>query len=165
MGQPQRPIVDVHLLLVRDGKILLTQRHGGYAAGGWHAPSGKVENETLVAAVIREGREEVGVEVDPADLRCVHALHVQNPDEEPRIGWFFEATRWLGEPTNREPDKCARIDWFDLDGGLPDGMIPYPGAGIAAYRAGIPFSVVGFGDPHPRALGSSFPWASPARTS
>jgi 8-oxo-dGTP diphosphatase len=125
MGQPQRPIVDVHLLLVRDGQILLTQRHGGYAAGGWHAPSGKVDTEeSILDAVIREGFEEVGIHVKPTDLRCVHTLHVHNPGEQPRIGWFFETTRWTGEPVNHEPDKCAAIGWFALDGGLPDTMIP-----------------------------------------
>lgn len=153
MRQPQRPIVDVHLLLVRDGQILLTQRRGGYATGGWHAPSGKVDTgESILDAVIREGAEEVGVLVQPTDLRCVHTLHVHHPHEEPRIGWFFEATRWTGEPTNQEPDKCAAIGWFTLDGGLPNTMIPYPEAGILAYRTGIPFSILGWGDPTARPI-------------
>jgi 8-oxo-dGTP diphosphatase len=153
MGQPQRPIVDVHLLLVRDGQILLTQRHGGYAAGGWHAPSGKVDTEeSIVDAVIREGLEEIGVHIKPTHLRCVHTLHAHNPGEQPRIGWFFETTQWTGEPVNREPDKCAAIGWFTLDGGLPDTMIPYPKAGILAYRAGIPFSILGWGEPTPRPI-------------
>ncbi|WP_185447298.1 hypothetical protein [Kribbella qitaiheensis] len=35
-----RTIIDVHLLLVRDGQILLAQRQGtGYADGQWHMPS------------------------------------------------------------------------------------------------------------------------------
>lgn len=68
MGQPpQRPILDVHLLLVRDGQILLTQRCGGYAANGWHAPSGKSDvQESIVDAVVREALEEIGVTAEPA---------------------------------------------------------------------------------------------------
>ena len=148
MGQPQNPVVDVHLLLVRDGHILLTQRCGGYAAGGWHAPSGKVDTgESVVDAVIREGFEEVGVVVRPADLRCVHTIHVKNPGEDPRIGLFFEAISWIGEPSNREPEKCSAIGWYPLDQ-LPHPMIPYPAAGIAAYQAGENFGVLGWDDHH-----------------
>lgn len=72
--------------------------------GGWHAPSGKVDTgESILDAVIREGVEEVGILVEPTDLRCVHTMHVHHPHEEPRIGWCFEATRWTGEPVNQEP--------------------------------------------------------------
>lgn len=146
----QHVILDVHLLLVRDNHILLTQRRGGYGAGGWHAPSGKAEpDESIVDAVIREAHEEIGVTVDPADLRCVHALHVQHDGEQPRVGFFFETTRWHGEPTNQEPDKCSAVRWFPL-AELPDEMIPYPAAGIIGYRDGIPFSVVGWGQQTPQ---------------
>ncbi len=159
MGQPpQHVILDVHLLLVRDGHILLTQRCGGYGAGGWHAPSGKAETgESIVDAVIREAHEEIGVIVDPDDLRCVHAIHVQHDDEHPRVGFFFEATRWHGEPTNQEPDKCSALGWFPLTE-LPEEMIPYPAAGILGYRDGIPFSVFGWGHHTPR------PASPPARS-
>ena len=39
--------------------------------------------------------------------------------------------------------------WFAFTG-LPDGMIPYPAAGISAYLAGVPFSVFGWGHETPR---------------
>ena len=150
MGQPHRMIVDVHVLLIRDRQVLLSQRLGGYGSGLWHMPSGKVEaGESVEHAVIRETHEEVGVEVDAESLRCVHALHVQPPGEEPRVGFFFEATRWTGEPANLEPEKCSAIEWFDLDA-LPDAMVPYPAAGLTAYRSGIPFSVYGWGHDAPR---------------
>lgn len=164
MGQPQHPLVDVHLLLIHDDRILLTQRRGGYAAGGWHAPSGKVDTgESVVDAVVREGFEEVGVTVDPADVRCVHTLHVQNPGEDPRIGWFFTATRWTGEPSNREPDKCSAIGWYPLDD-LPDPMIPYPAAGIAAYRASVRFGILGWGNHEARPIDKTRHQRSPLLT-
>jgi hypothetical protein len=31
-----------------------------------------------------------------------------------RIGFFFTATRWHGEPVNQEPHKCAGLHWTDL---------------------------------------------------
>ena len=151
VGQtPHRVVVDAHLLLVRDNRVLLSQRRGGYGDGMWHLPSGKTEaGESVEQAVIREAYEEVGVLVAPADLRCVHAVHVQHSGEEPRVGFFFEATRWVGEPSNREPDKCSAVRWFPFTE-LPDGIIPYPAAGMSAYLAGVPFSLLGWGHETPR---------------
>lgn len=137
--------MDAHLLLVHNERLLLSQRRGGYGAGMWHLPSGKTEaGESVEQAVVREAYEEVGVLVALSDLRCVHAVHVQHAAEEPRVGFFFEATRWDGEPSNREPDKCSAVRWFPLTG-LPARMIPYPAAGISAYLTGVPFSVFGWG--------------------
>ncbi|MBK6407188.1 MAG: (deoxy)nucleoside triphosphate pyrophosphohydrolase [Holophagales bacterium] len=52
--------------LVRDGLLLLTRRpEGGPLAGFWELPGGKVEaDETPEAALAREWREELGVEVE-----------------------------------------------------------------------------------------------------
>jgi 8-oxo-dGTP pyrophosphatase MutT (NUDIX family) len=125
---PHRVILDVHLLLVRDGHVLLSQRRGGYGDGMWHLPSGKAEaGESIEDAVIREAFEEVGVTVRPADLRCVHAVQVQHTGEEPRVGFFFEATRWHGEPSNRA-------------------------AGISGYLRGIAFSLFEPGQDSPRPI-------------
>ena len=51
---------------VRDGLLLLTRRPEGDAlAGFWELPGGKVEaDETPEAALAREWREELGVEVE-----------------------------------------------------------------------------------------------------
>ncbi len=37
---------------------------------------------------------------------------------------FFKAEKWSGEPENKEPMKCERIDWFDLDC-YPSNTISY----------------------------------------
>jgi ADP-ribose pyrophosphatase YjhB (NUDIX family) len=34
---------------------------------------------------------------------------------EQRVEWFFTARTWVGEPTIREPQKCAELRWFPLD--------------------------------------------------
>jgi ADP-ribose pyrophosphatase YjhB (NUDIX family) len=99
----------------------------------------------VLTAATREAAEEVGVRIEEADLRCVHTVHVHGSGPEPRLGLFFEARRWVGEPTNREPDKCSTVRWFDLDD-LPNEIIDYPAAGIRAYRDGVPFSVHGWSE-------------------
>lgn len=131
-----RHIVDVHVLLLRQGRLLLSMRRGDAFDGGWHLPSGKLdEGEDLAAAAAREAHEEVGVRVEPGDLQHVHVAHVVAPGLPSRIGHFFTAERWLGEPVNREPAKCYRLAWFPVDG-LPDGTIEYSAAGIIAYCDG-----------------------------
>ena len=55
---------------------------------------------------------------------------------EPRLGLFFEARSWTGDPVNREPDKCGELRWFPLDA-LPEAlMVPYIRDAVASYAAG-----------------------------
>lgn len=90
--------------------MLLSRRRGSYGDGMWHLPSGKLDaGESLLEAAIREAWEEIGVRIDAADLRHVHTLHAVAPGVEPRLGVFFEALAWRGEPENREPEKCSEL--------------------------------------------------------
>jgi 8-oxo-dGTP pyrophosphatase MutT (NUDIX family) len=143
-----RHLIDVHVLLVRDDEILLTQRRDRNPLFDqqWHTASGKLDaNESVLDAAAREAFEEIGVLIETTDLRCVHTIHVRGSGPEPRLGIFFLTERWIGEPSNREPDKCAGVAWFPLDD-LPERLIPYTAAGIRGYRAGMPFSVMGWSD-------------------
>ncbi|MCP3801876.1 NUDIX domain-containing protein [Allokutzneria sp. A3M-2-11 16] len=133
-------------MLIRDDHVLLTQRRGGYGGGMWHLPSGKLDaGESIEHAVVREAHEEVGVLVTLEALEFVHLAHVHGSGPEPRIGVFFAAHTWVGEPTNREPDKCSALAWCPLND-LPADVIPYPLAGIQAYRTGRRHSVLGWTD-------------------
>jgi 8-oxo-dGTP diphosphatase len=141
-----RHLVDVHVLLLRDDRVLLTRRRDRNPLfdGRWHLPSGKLDaGESVLAAAVREVDEEVGVVVAPEDLRHVHTLHVNGSGVEPRLGLFFETRRWSGEPVNREPEKCSAVRWFPLDA-LPADLIEYPAAGLAARAAGQTFGVFGW---------------------
>ncbi|MFD1535644.1 NUDIX hydrolase [Nonomuraea guangzhouensis] len=136
-----RAIVDVHVMLVRDGTVLLGKRaNTGYGDGQWHLPSGHLEpGESVVGAAVREAREEVGVTIRPDDLEFAHVMH-RAPD---RVGLFFVARKWAGEPYNAEPHKCAELAWRPL-GELPDDTIGYPAAAIARVLAGEPFALYGW---------------------
>ncbi|MDL4770700.1 NUDIX hydrolase [Actinomadura xylanilytica] len=142
---PYTSIVDALLILVRDGKVLLAQREGtGYADGCWNLPSGKLEaDETITHAAVREGREEIGVHIAESDLGFAHLIHYRNRLGDARVGVFFAARQWKGEPYNAEPHKCSAIGWFPLEA-LPEGTYPYTVEGLAAYRRGVPFSTVGW---------------------
>ena len=130
--------LDVFLLFVRDARVLMALRENtGYADGQWNLPSGKVEpGEELLAAAVREAREEVAVVVTAARLATV--VHVQRQAETPRVGFFFEAESWHGEPANAEPHKCGGLRWVPLDA-LPDNTVPYTTAGVTQYRKGTTY--------------------------
>ncbi|MGN9842063.1 NUDIX hydrolase [Nonomuraea sp. H19] len=133
-----RAIVAVHVLLVRDGAVLLGRRAGtGYGDGLWHLPAGHLEaGEAATGAAIREAAEELGVAISAADLTLAHVMH-HAPE---RLGLFFTAGKWTGEPRNTEPHKCSELAWWPMDD-LPPDMIEYAAAAIADIRGGLPFSL------------------------
>jgi 8-oxo-dGTP pyrophosphatase MutT (NUDIX family) len=145
-----RSIVDLHLILRRDdGRVLLMRRaNTGYQDGRLHLPSGHLEQgESVVDGVIREAREEVGVVVDPADLRFVHVMHRAAETGHDRIGFFFTTNTWTGTVHNAEPDKCSELVWAD-PADLPDDTIAYPAAGIGHGLQCLACSTFGFPADH-----------------
>jgi 8-oxo-dGTP diphosphatase len=140
-----RPHVGVHLILTTDSKVLLLRRaRTGFADGSWSVPGGCLDDgETLPAAAAREAREETGVTIDPADLAFAHLCHHADPDGQSRVGVFFAARRWDGEPVNAEPDKCSEIGWHPLDN-LPAGTVSYIRTGLLACTRHSPFSLDGW---------------------
>lgn len=135
-------IVGVHLLLERDGEVLLARRSGtGYADGLLHAPSGHLEDgEDVRSALLRETREEIGLDLAPEDVEAVLVMQHRAPGGRARIGWFFRAHLAADgpQPVNREPHKCSELGWYPLDA-LPDDLVAYCRAGLDAYRAGHRF--------------------------
>lgn len=141
-----RHLIDVHLVLVRDGEVLLSRRRDSDPRfdGLWHLPSGKLDaGESVLGAASREAAEEIGVVIEPGNLRHVHTLHANGSGVEPRLGLFFEVRRWGGEPVNLEPSKCSELGWFGL-GALPGDIISYSAAGITGYLAGESFGLLGW---------------------
>lgn len=146
MADRYRSIVDVYVLLQRsDGMVLLLERSGtGYADGQLCPPSGHLEEgESVIQGAVREAREETGVAIDPEDLDFRHVVHHRNPEGQGRIGFFFTATRWQGEPVNLEPHKCAGLVWAD-PGCPPVNTVPYTAAALAQMSKAAPFSVDGW---------------------
>ena len=127
---------DVHLLLFnRDGQVLFGRRRNtGFEDGAYHLPSGHLEaGESVVQALIREAKEEVGVTIPEECVEFAHIMH--NSSGGGRAAFFFTVHQWGGMPENREPDKCSELRWFSL-GDLPDHLIDYCRAALAHIAAG-----------------------------
>jgi 8-oxo-dGTP diphosphatase len=138
----EQAILAVHVILRRDAGVLLGLRQGtGWSDGQWHLPSGHVEQEPALTALVREAWEELGVVLDPASARLVHVMHHWGTPS--RLNLFFEVTSWEGEPVNAEPHKCADVHWFDVER-LPHAMVAYAVQALHCYERGIPYSEWGF---------------------
>ena len=129
-------IPEVYLILVRDGKILLSRRfRTGYEDGKYSMVAGHADgNETMREAITREAKEEAGVEIIPKKLEHLLTMHRWCGDHE-RIGFYFTTAEWNGEIRNAEPNKCDDLSWFPLNQ-LPESTIPYIREAVNCYLRG-----------------------------
>lgn len=137
---PYTSVVDVHIILHQADEIALLERQNtGYCDGMLHLPSGHLEaGEPIHEAAVREAHEEVGVVIDPDHLELATVVHHLQEPGHARMGAFFVATRWRGEPHNAEPSEAGKLVWADPNV-LPSNTIPYPAAGVRAWLEGARF--------------------------
>ncbi|MFE8018039.1 NUDIX domain-containing protein [Streptomyces antibioticus] len=140
-------VIGVHLYLERpDGTVLLGLRHPDsvYAPSTWHVLAGHCEQENAVTCLIREAREEAGLHIERSDVELVHVVHhIDRAGDRPRMGMFFRARAWSGEPQLREPDKCTRWKFWD-PAALPDNLVPYTRVAIEGIQNGELYSETGW---------------------
>jgi 8-oxo-dGTP diphosphatase len=136
-------IVSLYLVLVKDGTTLLARRFNtGYRDGEYGLLSGHLEeHETALQGIIREAKEEGGIEINEKDIRLAHIMHRKEHDE--RMDLFFVADKWTGEPTIAEPDLCDDMQWFPLND-LPKNTIPYIKLAITNCLNDVMYSEVGW---------------------
>ena len=128
----RRVVVDVILLLMRNGRILLRERaNTGYGDGAYEPPSGELAGrETIVETAIRVARL-AGIVIGAEDVSLAHVMH--DVSGSGRIGFYLSVSGWTGEPSS--PD--AR--WFPVCD-LPTNMLDRARVALRNYADGMGFS-------------------------
>jgi 8-oxo-dGTP diphosphatase len=93
-----------------DGRVLLQQRAPGrHMEGLWEFPGGKVDSDELPeAALVRELREELGIEVAPTSL--VPACFASAPlGQKHMVLLLYLCRNWRGEP---QPLDASALRWL-----------------------------------------------------
>ncbi|WP_254863839.1 8-oxo-dGTP diphosphatase [Halovivax gelatinilyticus] len=99
--------------VVRADEVLLIEKRRGLGAGWYNGPGGKREDgETHRECVIREVREEVGIDVDTPSLERAGVLTFHLDGEAKIECQVFRTDRFEGEPTASDE---ARPEWFAVD--------------------------------------------------
>jgi ADP-ribose pyrophosphatase YjhB (NUDIX family) len=109
---PERPVVGVGGVVIADGRALLIRRGSEPLKGEWSIPGGLVElGETLEAGVLRELREETGLEVRVLELIEIFERIMREvgaaPDSRPR--YHFVIADFLCEATGGAPQAGSDV--------------------------------------------------------
>jgi ADP-ribose pyrophosphatase YjhB (NUDIX family) len=128
----RRVVVDVILLLMRNGRILLRERaNTGYGDGAYEPPSGELaDRETIVETAIRVASA-AGIAIDGENVSLAHVMH--DVSGGGRIAFFLSVSGWTGQPAS--PDVC----WFPV-GDLPTNMLDRARVALRNYADGMRFS-------------------------
>lgn len=124
----------VHILIIKDNKVLIQKRKGSNLWPGYYAlPAEHIEeSENQYDALIRGAKEELGIDIDPKNIINSYVVLRRNYFEidgkqlEPYIDYYFEIKRYKGIPKIMEEDKCDELIWADIDN-LPEPFINYEG--------------------------------------
>jgi 8-oxo-dGTP diphosphatase len=100
-------------LIDADGRVLLAQRPAGKSmAGQWEFPGGKIEaSETPEQALIRELREELGIDVTESCLAPI-AFASHDYDHFHLVMPLYAIRQWRGRPSAKEGQTLA---WASKD--------------------------------------------------
>lgn len=109
--------IGVGVIVRRGSKVLVGLRRGAHGAGSWALPGGHLEpGESPEDCAKREVQEETGLEIS-VPRRGPWSTDLFETEGRQYVTLFMVADAPAGEPTIREPEKCAEwrwCDWADL---------------------------------------------------
>lgn len=120
---PPRPIVAVGAIVVKDSKVLLVRRGREPSRNLWSLPGGAVSlGEGLREAVVREVREECGIDVEVEEV--IEVLDRIDADPDSRIRYHYVIIDFLASWRGgrlRAASDVYEARWVDraLLGDLP----------------------------------------------
>ena len=112
---PDRPLVGVGAVIIKDNRVLLIRRGQPPLVGEWSLPGGVLEcGEMLREATIREAREETGLVVETGKLLGVYERVVRSDDGRVRYHYVLIdfLCREVGGDLKAGSD-AADVRWFE----------------------------------------------------
>lgn len=129
--------VGIFIMLCKDDKVLLQLRQNCSFSGYWGFVGGHLDgNERIDEAAAREAKEEVGIDILPEDLVLKTICHSNEGAEY--LQFYFECCKWAGTISNKEPNKCERLEWFSWDS-IPEHTFPASQKAIKMIHKNITF--------------------------
>ncbi|MEJ5328459.1 MAG: NUDIX hydrolase, partial [Candidatus Bathyarchaeia archaeon] len=113
---PERPVVGVGAIILEGGKILLAKRKSTPGEGKWAVPGGLVElGETVEQAVIREVKEETGLDV--AIVRKIGEYHEQGVQNGVEYDYYPACflVKVAGGEIKKQEGEVEEIKLFSLN--------------------------------------------------
>lgn len=114
---PDKPMVGVGAVAVKDGKILLVKRAFEPGAGKWSVPGGLVElGEKLSEACSREAEEETGLKVEALEL--INVYDMIDRDDKGRIRYHYVLADYLAKPVGgveRTSVEVTEMKWVTYE--------------------------------------------------
>ncbi|WP_416972938.1 NUDIX domain-containing protein [Streptomyces sp. 4F14] len=110
---------------------------GRHQRGTWELPGGTAEpGESLEATVVRELREETGIEADVRDVRLL-GTSLDDVDGVVRMTVGAVVGDWRGEPRDQPGERVGDWRWYPLDR-LPPSLFVCSAQSLTAWRPGLP---------------------------
>lgn len=100
------------IFVIKQGDEYLFQKrtHTGTQDGWYMMPGGHVdEGESVLHAAVRELKEELDIDADPADLE----FRLVKPEKN-HVSFFFEVKKFQGNIKNNEPEKHGDLRFLPI---------------------------------------------------
>jgi len=91
---PTQPMIGAGAIVLDGDRVLLIQRAAEPLKGQWSLPGGRLElGETIQQTIVREVREETGLDVEPLQLLGVYDLIDRDPAG--KIRYHYVLVDWI----------------------------------------------------------------------
>ena len=139
---PDRPIVGVLAVVIREERVLVVRRANPPIRGRWGFPGGVLElGETVAEGAMRELKEETGIIAEPADTLTV--IDTIDRDPEGRVRYHYTLVAMIGHWRSGEGvpgDDADELAWLTraeiVERGLPTAPALLPLLDLALAQGG-----------------------------